>query len=93
MEQQDVLADKISRQIPMVSADLDTIQSRIHDAEGKADKLTAADVRTMIDDIETASKVKSLTLRPRRTISQLSLRFCGRRRIYGSDQEHNLTSQ
>ena len=58
MEQQDALADKVSRQIPMVSADLDTIQSRIHDAEGKADKLTAADVRTMIDDIESASKVR-----------------------------------
>ncbi|XP_022102247.1 plectin-like [Acanthaster planci] len=56
MEQQDTLANKVSRQIPMVSADLDTIQARIHDAEGKADKMTAVDVRNTIDDIESASR-------------------------------------
>ena len=61
MEQQDTLANKVSRQIPMVSADLDTIQARIHDAEGKADKMTAMDVRNTIDDIESASRVRTTT--------------------------------
>lgn len=53
----DSLVDHVTRQIVQVSSDLETIEQRIQESDGKADKMTATDVRLLIDDIESASKV------------------------------------
>ena len=51
------IAEKLSRQIPQVNTDLDEIQKRINDTEAKAQKMTAADVRNVIEEIEANSRV------------------------------------
>ncbi|XP_072170116.1 plectin-like [Diadema setosum] len=52
----DSLAEHVTKQITQVSTDLDTIETRIHEADGRADKMSASDVRMLIDDIESAAK-------------------------------------
>lgn len=54
-----IIAEKLTRQIPQVMTDLDEIEKRINDTEARASKMTAADVRNVIEEIEANSRVSA----------------------------------